>query len=384
MKENLKVNIKTTLKASVAAAALFAVAAPAYAGTVSNGNDTASVTLSGHFNKALVYMDNGEASRMTVIDNGASQTRGRIVAKSKMNEAVSISMTTEWAMTTTNSGSVSPVDTSSNLTSSNNTAGTDSFFTVRHNYIKLTHATMGSLKLGHTSTANDGITEFGGAGNLQYGTTSLLSGGVHLHNSTANSSTFSTVVLGDLNSAAGEGGRTTLVGYETPSMGGFSGVATFTAEQEAAAAIKFGGKFGGFSVNAGIGYENLAANSTTFEDQFGGGIAVGHESGLGVDFNYGKNNTTSANNYDPTSWSVGVNYSADLTSMGSTTFRVAYAQAEEATANGDEVKSWVVGVEQAAGGGATFYLGYQHDEAEQTGINYDDVSTVIAGTKVLF
>jgi len=57
--------IKTTLKTSVAVAALFAVAAPvvsspAEAG-LANGNDN-GVVISGAINRSLMYVDNGSAN----------------------------------------------------------------------------------------------------------------------------------------------------------------------------------------------------------------------------------------------------------------------------------------------------------------------------------
>ena len=83
-------NIKTTLKASVAAAALFAVAVPvAEAGSVSNGNGN-SVTLSGQINKAVMYFDDGKSEDMAVVDNDNSGTRFRILGSGKVNEAVSV------------------------------------------------------------------------------------------------------------------------------------------------------------------------------------------------------------------------------------------------------------------------------------------------------
>jgi len=382
------VNIKTTLKTTVAAAALFAVAVPvAEAGTISNSNGMA-VTISGHFNKGMWYYNNGEDTGVYQGDNGGSQTRARIVAKGKVNEALSVSMTSEWAMTASNESSLDPFDgvgggTTTNANLNGTESGTDSFFTIRHNYVSFAHKSMGSLAIGHTSEATDGITEIGGAGNIQYGTTGLFASSVTLVRSTTEARANGTDVGAFKVSA--DGTRTSVIRYNTPSIGGLVLGVSHTNEQNTAVDAKFSGKFGGIGVNAGIGYKSLGGSSTTQDAQWGGGIALSHDSGLSADFNYSKLEMVTGTARKPVGWAVGVNYAADLTSMGATTFRVAYIMNEDGTAVNDELTTYVVGVEQSLADGVAAYVGYQHDAVDQAaGVSYDDVSTIFAGTKVVF
>lgn len=388
-----KVNIKTTLKTTVAAAALFAVAVPvAEAGTISNSNNM-SVTVSGHLNKAMYYYNNGEDAGVYQGDNGGSMSRARIVAKGKVNEALSVSAVTEWAMTTSSESSLDPwdgtradaTDASGNgrLSVNGTESGTDSFFAVRHNYVSFAHKTMGSLAIGHTSEATDGITEIGGAGNIQYGTTGLFAASVSLVNSTTKARANGTDV-GNFGVSA-DGTRSSVIRYNTPSIGGVVVGVSHTNEQDSAVDAKFSGKFGGIGVSAGIGYKNMGASSTTQDAQWGGGIALSHDSGLSADFNYSKLDMISGTANAPVGWAVGINYAADLTSMGTTTFRVAYILNEEANAVDDERTTYVVGAEQALAEGVAAYIGYQNDSIDVGGgVSYDDVSTVFAGTKVVF
>ena len=378
-----KVNIKLTLKASVAAAALFAVAVPvAEAGTIGNSNDM-SVTVSGHMNKMGVYYDSGSQSGLYQADNGGSQTRARIVFKGKVNEAVDVTGVSEWAMTASNESTLDPSDGGQLGNGINGTeAGTDSFFTIRHNYLKLNHKQFGALSIGHTSEATDGITEFGGSGNLQYGTGMLFASSVTLENSTTGS-TAANVDVGGL-AVAVDGTRSSVFKYNTPSFQGVTLGVSHTNEQNSAVDAKFSGKFADFSVKAGIGYKNTAASSAN-DYQIGGGIVVGHTSGLAADFNYGKIEIKAAGARTPTAYSVGLNYAADLTSAGKTTFRIARSEAEDGSATGDELVGYMVGVDQGIADGMQIYAGAQVHQADQAaGVSYEDVTTVFAGTKIVF
>lgn len=376
-------NIKTTLKSSVAAAALFAVVAPAHAGSISNGNDAMSVTLSGHFNKGMWYYNNGENSGVYQGDNGGSQSRARIIAKGKVNEAVSVSGVYEWAMTASNEATLDPADGAGDGTINGTEAGTDSFFTLRHGYVSFDHKQMGALKLGHTSPAGDGVSEVGGVGNLQYGTSMLFGGSVSLSNQ-ANTTATGT----DLGAyrVAVDGSRTSVIRYNTPSMAGFNLGVSHTNEQETGVEGSFSGKMAGFSISTKLAYRNLGASSTTIDNIVLGGVSVGHASGISADFNMGKQDLTAAAGRDPVAWAAGLVYKADLTSMGSTQFRAAYSMSEDAVAVGDELTGMMIGVDQGVADGVNIYAGYQRDslDVRAAGTSYDDVSTIFAGTKIVF
>ena len=389
-------NIKTTLKSSVAAAALFAVVAPAQAGTVSNGNDAMSVTLSGHFNKGLWYYDSGDNSGVFQGDNGGSESRARIVAKGKVNEAVSVSGVYEFAMSASDENSFDPADGNAGKNTNGSEGGTTDFFGLRHGYVSLAHKQFGSIVLGHASEAGDGITEFGGVGNLQYGSTMLFGASVSLVNSTTNAtvtgSTTSNITGSDLGAyrVSADGTRTSLVRYNTPNFAGFQAAVSQSNEQNTAAEVKFGGKFADFTVNAGMLYNNVGAKTATgsnaqVDAQWGGGISVGHASGISADFNYAELELDSSGTRSPMSWGAGVNYAAALTSAGTTTFRAAYSISKDSILDGDELTGMMFGVDQGVSDGVNIYAGVQLDSVETTAAtSYDDVTTVFAGTKIVF
>ena len=375
-------NIKTTLMSSVAAAALFAVAAPAHAGTVANGNDTSSVTLSGHFNYAVMYMDDGEAASTTIVNNNNSTTRGRIVVKGKLNEAVSVGAVSEWAMGSSSSNQVSP----STSTTQGTPVGTGAFFTERHTYVKFDHKQFGSVRLGQTSEATDGNGEknMTGATDVVYGGNTVVGNAIALRrNNGATAPT--TVTVGDLIRHGGEGTRSDVVRYDTPSFGGFGIATSYQADGSADVSGSFSGKFGGFAVGASYGYASLSGSSTTDENTHGGSIAVGHDSGLNFRASMGQVEFKAASRDEAENWSVGGGYKAKLIGTGSTNFAIDYSEFENVSANDDKLTLLSIGVVQNTDAGVNFYLGYQLFQAEQaSNVDYEDASTIMAGTKVVF
>lgn len=377
-------NIKTTLKTSVAAAALFAIAAPVSAGTVSNSNDTASVTLSGHFNKAVLWMNDGDASRVTVVGNNNSRTRGRIVVKGKLNEAVNYVALSEWGMESNTSSSVSP---GSNTSPETSTVGADANFDQRHTMIRMGHKSFGSVRLGQTSEANDGITEnnFTGASDVVYGGNTVVGNGIHLRRSNAGTGTASAVTVGSLMNSAAEGGRQDTIRYDTPTFAGFTAAGSFQADQSVSYAVRYAGKFGGIKVAAAYGGVVEGASASGNNNSHGGSIALGHESGFSVRMSGGISDVEAVNRDAASTISFGAGYKANLISAGSTNFAVDWTRNENATANGDELDLFSIGLEQETDAGVKFYLGYQLFSAEQAnGVDYDNASTVMAGTKVFF
>lgn len=378
-------NIKTTLKTSVAAAALFAVAAPVSAGTVSNSNDTASVTLSGHFNKAVLWMSDGEASRVSIVGNNNSRTRGRIVVKGKLNESVNYVALSEWGMESNTSSSVSPGDTA--VTVATPEVGADAQFDQRHTMIRMGHKSFGSIRLGQTSEANDGITEanFTGAADVVYGGNTVVGNGIHLRTDTQSDATPATATtVGSFINSAGEGGRTDTIRYDTPSFGGFSAAASFQADQSFSYGFRYGGKFGGIKVAARYGGTVEGASASANELSHGGSVALGHDSGFSLRANGGIQ-TKEANNADH-AWtlSFGGGYKANIVSTGSTNFAIDWTRNHNGSTDADEMDLLSVGVEQETDAGVKFYLGYQLFSAEQGAVEYDNASTVMAGTKVFF
>ena len=378
-------NIKNVLKSSVAVAALFAVAAPAHAGSVSNGNDTASVTLSGYFNKAVLYMNDGEAARVSFVDNSNARTRARIIAKGKINEALNFGAVSEYSMGRNASSTVSPGDPDAGA---NPGSGTHNAFDIRHTYVKLDHKSLGGLTLGWSSGATDGLTEksHAGTGDAAYTGTVTTGAGIHLRTSTAASSApASSTTIGAMDVSGVEGTRQGQLRYQTPNFGGFSAATSVHNDGDVAAALNFGGKFAGFKIDAGYGYWNQTQSSSTVEDAHGGSIAISHDSGFNVSGLYTAQEYLDTTRKDGKRYGAAIGYSANLTSMGATHFVFDWSLHENAAANDDKMHAYQIGVTQDTDAGVKFYIGAMSVDAEKANnVDYDNVTTVLAGTKVYF
>lgn len=381
-------NIKTTLKASVAAAALFAVAVPvAEAGSISNGNGN-SVTISGQVNKAVMYFDDGKSEDTAIVDNDNSGTRFRILGSGKVNEAVSVGTALEIEFQDNAANSWSIADTNSN-----GGAGTDAFGQTNFNqrraeaYIK--HKQFGKVSIGQGPTASDGTAEtsLSGAGMAAGGGFNFNDNGQVIRTANQADDVFTTANTWGTKQTNLDGlSRNDRVRYDTPTFAGFTVGASALSNGAADVAIRYGGKFGGVAVKAAASYVNTGASSATADSQWVISAAAEHESGINVRGQVGKRDNTVATRDDTQIWSVGLGYDASLTSMGATSFAVAYTSNEDVAANGDEMTMVDFGVVQhIKDAGTELYVGVTLLEFEDTSaLNYEDATSIIAGTRIKF
>jgi len=385
------VSIKTTLKTSVAAAALFAVAVPvAEAGTVSNGNGN-SVTLSGQVNKAVYYADDGKASRTAVGDNDNSGTRFRILGKGKVNEALSVgtAFEVEFQDNALNNFSIDD-STAAGGGGAGDSGFGQSTFNQRRAEAYFSHKQFGKLSIGQGPTASDGTAEtsLSGAGMAAGGGFMFNGNGISIRtaNQTGASATFGGTTWGEVVGNLDGLSRNDRVRYDTPSFGGFSLATSVLSDGRADVADRFSGKMGGIAVKAAASYVNTSGGSTADDNQYVVSAAAEHESGLNVRGQYGKASSKVAGTDGQSTWSIGVGYDAKLSSMGDTSFAASYTVDSDVLSNGGEATYYDFGVVQhMKDAGTELYAGvsfFEYDDSTAT--NYEDLTTVIVGTRIKF
>jgi predicted porin len=376
------VNIKTTLKTSVAAAALFAVAAPvatspATAGAINAGQDKMSVSISGQVNKEILYHDDGQQGQTAIVDNAASNTRWRIVAKGNITESVSVESRLETSL------SSSP---SSAATTANKSRGTgQNNFTIRVAHIKFTHKSMGSVTLGQSWEATDGIQfqDQDGAWLVAEAFSDHTASGVMRN--TAGATTGTTATWSSI-----DGGRDDEIRYDSPTFGGLRIAASYTNGDEAHVAAFYGGSFGGISVGAAIGV--ITGSDDVTNDSLAGSIGLAHDSGVSVllvagevDFDGG--GTGSAANTRPDGSNIygKIAYDTSLNDLGGTSFAIGYGETSDLAANGTDIEMLNFGVAQSVSAiGATMYAGATRITADTTSTNFDDYWAAYVGARVKF
>lgn len=381
-------NIKTTLKTSVAAAALFAVAVPSVeAGTVSNGNGN-SVTLSGQISKAIFYVDDGKDTSTAIGDNDNSGSRFRILGSGKVNEALSVGTALEVEFQDNALNNMSVDDSNTPSGGAGNTGFGQSTFAQRRMEAYFSHKQFGKLSIGQGPTASDGTAEvsLSGAGMAAGGGFMFNGNDVKIRTANQANNVFGSKTWGSVTTNLDGGSRNDRVRYDTPTFAGFTVGASAISGGAADVAVRYSGKFGGVAVKGAASYYNQASTSTSTKDQYVVSAAVEHDSGINARGQYGKADLTSGTRDDVKIWSLGIGYDASLTSLGTTSFAASYTVNENVSANDDELTFYDFGVNQAISDvGTELYLGVtflEFDDASAT--NYEDAMWVLAGTRIKF
>ena len=235
--------------------------------TARKGNRKVSLTVSGWVNQAVLYWDDGRERNIYQYD-GAAPSRFRFSGEAKINAAMKAGYLLEIGAYAVRPDQVNR-DNDENTAATIATAGTP--FQVRHSAWWISHNDLGKVWLGQTSESTDSITEinlsntghFAGPAvsylGLQ-GFTPRASGSVAANGFGATVLTF---FGNDSLQNVGEGQRFNIVKYETPTIMGFIGSASFGEDDMWSVALRYAGEFSGFKLAAGIGYrENTDTNST--------------------------------------------------------------------------------------------------------------------------
>lgn len=371
-------NIKTTLKTTVAAAALFAVASPAVA---------ADLTFSGQVNKAFAYIDNGGAARGQVVDNDISRSRLYAKYSGAVNEAVTVSGRFEMMIADNKLSSTGVVNSAATGEAGSDVdGGGDDAISLTEQWIAVEHKQLGKFQIGKLEEASDRAWNTGPnpAGNIVDAGSALL-GSVDLHVSSATDNTFSGSTVGQFFQAFEGSGGANMVGYVTPSLGGAKLLVSYANDGDADIGLSYGGKFGGFGVELYTGYKNSSGASATLDHTWGISGGVTHDSGFSVAGGYGTEDSKASGTNDADGYWVILGYEANLISAGATGIAFQYLKVDEATGTkGDEGKAYSFGVQQGMGAGLSAYAGYTLIQVDRTSTNFDDVSLLMAGMKLTF
>ncbi len=357
-------SLRFALLGLVATGLLSTIVSPVDAGEVEK-----TIAISGHVNRALVVSDNGDATTLGQIDNTeVAGSRFRITAWAK-SESLNI-------------GAITELGVQSNGAVASDAAASTTSLNIRHSYVSIGNA-MGTLDIGHTSTADDGFlgNNLSGTGNAGFydGTTI---GGETMH------------VSGDTGTATGpsvlsilqffDGGRSSNVKYTTPNAGGFTGVIGFAHDDHASARLNYAADYDGTKVATSAGWGSRGATAS-IDHEWGGSMAISLVGGLNGSVAYSRSDlngaiTTNAGLADPEMWGASIGYT-----MGANGISAWYQNVQDLGANGSEAKSYALMAEhKMADYGASLYGGIQNVEYDTTAANYDDLTSGWIGIRVGF
>jgi len=396
-----KVNIKNTLKSSVAVAALVAVAAPvapvanAADDTLSSGNKN-SLTISGRVAAAIWFADDGSSEDMFISDGAINASRIRWVAKGTLNPNTTAGMTIEMDIPIANEPTADTLGTDANDGTENSQTAA---WGQRHHYVWVSNKKFGKISLGRTSTASDGTGEsnltgggFGGANMLgAYGS------GIGFNVTTTGVPVASTQTIATSFSGYDASSRETVLRYDTPSMMGLVAKVGMSGDGETDVGLFYGGKFGGLQVKAAAGFKDMSSSSASTGYNASASLAVLHDSGLNAAVNLGKTNfksgtqagTLQASIEDPHNvyWTLG--YKAKIFGTGGTNFEFSYSKTEDKLRSvgfdDSEGTMWGISAKQSFDAiGASVAIQYQNFDLEYnnggTAVTLDDIDLFIMET----
>ena len=389
--------------------------------TARKGNRRVSLTISGQVTTHLMYWNDGnttQGSDIYVADNVAGAgTFVQFAGQARINPNVTVGFQLAFSFT---AGA-----RSLGVTQLDDDGGGPADTTINSHLSNwwIDHKALGRLTVGRTNTATAGITtiDLGGAGVIANASIGFWQRAMRFTNNagvlsgSADDNWGSLMGGGTVNGAATA--RANAVLYSSPIFGGLSVQAAFGEDDIWDAALRYAGEFGGIRVAAGIGY----AFNHTGTDEFGKDHLVDREisqwkgsasilhvaSGLYLTGAYVDQDNDAANTRNTTLWYVQGGISKNWTGLGSTVLYGEYAQVKggvnSATAklpgfalgytnvNNSEVNVWGIGVVQHIDAAAMeLYLAYRRYSAEVTNFpnpafnDPNDMDVIVAGARIRF
>jgi predicted porin len=215
--------------------------------TVRKGNRNVSVTLYGHVNSGVLWYDNGEESDAYVVDTDTSESRIGVRGSGKITPGWEAGYRLEIA-------TPGPAELSL-LTENDGDDATDGV-RVRHAHWFIKSDQLGKLTVGQQSGASDGVADdiglSGPASEIAVDGPSDWNAGFCVIDAGTGACTGTT--WGDVLNAIDPNSRDNAVRYDSPAIAGFTISTSWGEDDEADAAIRYEGEFGGFNVAAAAGY----------------------------------------------------------------------------------------------------------------------------------
>ena len=369
--------MKSLLLLSAGVAAL--ATTPAFAeghNTVLSGGTGVQLSFSGQVNRGVLFTDDGEETSTFFVDNDNSSTRFRITADGDINENWSAGVNIEVQLES---------NSTANVSQDNPNPSSSDFLSERKMEAYIEGRNFGRLTFGQGDTASNGASEadLSGTGVVGYSGVADAASGIQF----VDSGILSGDTVGDAFTNLDGLSRRDRVRYDSPSLGGLTlstsvGAADEGDETFYDVAARYAGDFGGYKLDSAVAFSVNEADDETVN----GSISVlSQDTGLSLTL-AGGSKEFDAGGDDVTFGYVKAGYQTDsLTSLGNTAFAVDYAQNENAFGGDDESTSYgFLAVQTVDAIGSEFYAGVRNYELDVSGVDYDDVTAVLAGVRIKF
>ena len=374
--------------------------------TASKGNRKVSLTVSGQIHQAVLFWD---ASTDNNLGNPSSESNVYVgtnnISRSRFSFKGNAQINTDWSAGFFMEFGVRSndlQDTSQNVTV--DAAGLD----IRHEAFYIKSKTFGTIWLGQTSTALDGIIGIClGCG---------LGNSPNWDDTMPNVLTASGQTFGSIGSASGnfsgDGDRMNIIRYISPTLAGFSLSGSTGGDDYWDSALRYAGEFGAIRIAGGIAYAvdtngvdsaTFGADGCTASDadgdrectSLGMSASVQHvPTGLYISGSYGivTDEKVTTNQDEDTSWFLTAGINQKWISVGKTNIWGMYGEGERTIgyATGEStLTQYGVGIEQKIDSAAMdVYIHYKRLEAEEnrtlTTAGDSELDMVFVGARIKF
>jgi len=333
------------------------------------------VSVGGHVMRAIMFADDGVASDVMNVDNGASQSRLTLKGKEKLGVGgidVGFALETAWA---------SNMNSKVTIKGRNgNTGGADTAFNIRQSYIWF-GGKFGKVTMGHTSGSYDGVVNKNYSG---VGLTGTANGGTTFGNAIeyrTSAGGFSGITLGQSASSL-DGNRHDVLRYDTPKFGPIGVSVSVADNQRWNAAVSANTSFSGAKINAAIGYEENTNDGNN--DQWGGSASILFSQGTNLSVSYAEREIQAAGTgtklRDADNFFVGIGHKWGHNAIG-----ITYRETNDLNAANDEMTTWGIGfLHNIPGPRVELYAGYQNHDLDRPGTSLEDVDVFNMGARVRF
>jgi hypothetical protein len=336
-------------------------------------NPKVDVSLYGQVNRAGLWADNGDSSKVYFVDNSFSSSRMGIDAVAKATETLNVGGKFEYE-----------IISNSSLEVNQDAQDTSASLKIRHVDAFVESKALGKISLGQGSTATDGTAErdLSGTTVVAYSQVQDQAGGQKLYDSTTGILS-SSLVKSYIDNMDGLS-RRDRIRYDTPIFAGFqlSGSAIESGAYDTA--LSYSRKFGGITIAAAAGYAN-SGDLTKWDDQYDGSASILLENGLNLTFACGIQEYDADDRNDPNYWYTKLGYKVNLFTPGITAFAVDYGMWNDFDQNDNEAQS--IGfafVQDIADWGTELYIAYRLYTLDSEAGDFDDVNSVMGGARIKF
>lgn len=329
------------------------------------------VKISGHVNRMLMYVDDGQDNTVFNVDNVNSQTRFRFVGSKEFAPGWSAGINWEVGWTSQRSDRVNFGDRDGAATALNE----------RHTEAILSSAQFGSMRLGQGDGAANGNIEIDLSGTkvVQYANASVIGGAFTFREGGVVGPS-----IGSTTSDLDFESRYDRIRYDTPKLGplALSGSYGNTGQNSVyEIGARISSRVGGGVFATGMGYSLRKNISAVANDSITIGGSVSYLSSIGVNASLAYSNrhddTPGRNNRTFYYAKLGYKIAKHAASID-------YGRTDDLALDGDEARTYGIAYVYKPAPWIELYANAKQHELDRPGTNFHKISFLIAGTRIKF